>query len=246
MKKYCFAVILAIVGMISCQGEIVETEELETEELESLVFSDSCSYTINDKTYFCNSANNFRGSTGGVDRDPETGLGKEDSLYFSSGFQFDNSPKSSSIDGRLELFFSKKYAKNELNYTFSNTWPELTKTQRYNRFVEGEYPYAVDYYRNNNQNGVSITAYAESEAGKMEYYRTYIFAPINAETSIPLDAQKESYFEIIKIHHISDGGRVVEAKFKAKVFESTTYTPYSPTYEKETTLENGYVRFKVY
>lgn len=252
MKIYYYAVVLVILGLISCQGEILETEELLLEEEENLYFlynSDSCSYTINNVLYSCNRRITEGSSFSQVNPDPLTGIGYEDSIYFASGLRLaDYNITADNVfygEGEMTLYIGQKFSKKELNFDSKNIFVSTGNIDRNILFTEGEYPFAIDFHRFNTRNGVSISVSARGESGRKETYRTYIYTPLNLETSIPMDAHNESYFEITKIHNFSNGWKVIEAVFYATVFESSTYAPWSPTYEKAFKLEKGYVRFRL-
>jgi len=234
--------IFVIFGLISCQSDILEIEEPEN--LDYLYLSDSCSYTIHNKTYSCDNRLSHSSVFAPVNPDPETAVGYKDSLLFASTFSLvkfhvDNMM----VEGKLDLSFGKKFTKKDLDSEAFFT--RINSKDYLDIFKIGNYPYAVDYLRTNTQNGVAIAVEMINVDGSRDTYRTYIFSPNGTESSIPLDAQKDSYFEITKVHHLSGDRRIVEAEFSATVFLSTTYTPWLSTYEQAARLEKGYIRFSL-
>jgi len=203
--------------------------------------SDSCSYTINNKIYNCNRVGSvFPEGTAQVNPDLQTGKGYEDSVYFTTGMDLIN------IEDKayMTIMFAKKYGINQLLKNNLNLYvlPEDEKSIFYS---EKRYPFAVDYGRSNTMNGVALSFRTYDGDDYLMSYKTYSPAPWGRETSVMNDAQKDSEFEIIKIHSLPDGNTIVEAKFRAKVFGQYFYEANSGISEETKMVEDGYVRFRV-
>lgn len=143
----------------------------------------------------------------------------------------------------MELSFGKKFTKNDLNT--ESFFTRIYSKEYFDIFNVGDYPYAVDYLRTNTLNSMAIAVETIHDDGIRETYRTYIFSPNGYESAILLDAQKDSYFKITKIHNLSGGRRIMEAHFSATFFLSTTYSPWQSTYKQAEQFEKGYIRFSL-
>ena len=95
-------------------------------------------------------------------------------------------------------------------------------------FALGSRNYAIDFERDNTQNGVAISI--------NDGFKTYGSRSFMSPPQLSPDAQKDSKFEIISIKKSSSGFCILEAKFNATVFNWKN---------ESKKLENGYLRLNL-
>jgi len=240
-KNLSYLLVGLFTFIFACNAVDGELElDLVPEEL-YINLSDSCSYTIDNKIYNCNRVGSiYSGGTAQVNPEFKTGKGYEDSVYFTTGMDLINFEDKA----YMTIMFAKKYGKNQLLKNNLNLYV-LPEDEKRIFYSEKRYPFAVDYERSNTMNGVALSFSTYDGDDYLMRYNTYSPAPWGRETSVMNDVQKDSEFEIIKIHTLPNGSTIIEAKFKAKVFGQYFYDAGSGISEEAKMVEDGYVRFRV-
>jgi len=130
----------------------------------------------------------------------------------------------------ITITFLKKYNK-------SLTTPTPTRIlfepiDKLDLFTIGERKFAMDFTRNNSQNGVAL------ELGGNEYgLQTYGYSSLVYHPLLNPELQSQSKFEIINLHKLKSGKYIIEAKFNASV-----YLGDGSNVKK---IENGYLRLRI-
>ncbi|MGI4803416.1 MAG: hypothetical protein ACRYFL_01495 [Janthinobacterium lividum] len=232
MKRFLhfYLFVLSLI-LFSCKKESSSVIE---EKKESLSISDSCSFSINGKTYVYTGI----GSSGEGNRDANLKLdsithdgsyiysGDKDSVYYSSVCRFYPPLLSNSQPSPVAFIFIKKFLKSQMVKNFGNLYVP-NATDNYNLYYLGEHPYATDYDRENSQNGVAL------EVGNLS---SYIPLWRRYPSSLKSDYQSNSKFEVTSYKKQTNGRYVLEAKFSVNLLDAE---------EKITRLESGYLRLHV-
>ncbi|RBQ10342.1 hypothetical protein [Pedobacter miscanthi] len=92
-------------------------------------------------------------------------------------------------------------------------------------FTVGTRNYALDYERDNIQNGIAINI--------SDGFKTYGSDSFRTPPQLNADAQKNSKFEITSLKKLKSGTYILEAKFNARVYNEKN---------ESKNLENGYLR----
>ncbi|MFC4213288.1 hypothetical protein ACFOWA_18990 [Pedobacter lithocola] len=194
--------------------------------------SDSAAYTIDGKLITVNKVNSF----GGFNLQPNSKIdsivnyskyisGDKDSFMFGQRYDIHDLDYHNDIS----FVFAKKFNKKNMNSN-NSIWSNTPKNYL-EMFYTGNYPYAVDLYNENTQNGVAIFVRNSSQ-----YYKTSGPDFFGQATTIKKDAQKNSKFEVVKLTKLKTGSYMLEAKFSATIFDDK---------EKPKKIENGYLRLKL-
>jgi hypothetical protein len=225
--KLFFISTILLVGFLSCKKDnneiIIQPQQ---EDLTKL--PDSLSYTLDGVTYTCNVLTGQGGGNAGANLDTSNGGWKWDSdtvQYFRSydyrGSQF----FAGGNGGNLTIKFVKKFAKAQLTRTVApGIFGPVSDTLLY--YQKGEYPFAVDFERFNNQNGIVLDLIGTvSGSNAVQIMSTYCYKSAGSSTTITNDSQKDSKFEIINIAFVPAyqgwwNCHLIEAKFSANVFDS--------------------------
>ncbi|MFD2284679.1 hypothetical protein GJU39_03225 [Pedobacter petrophilus] len=196
------------------------------------LLGDSASYTINGKLITVNKVNSF----GGFNLQPNSKVdsivkythyisGDKDSIMFGQRYDIHDVDYHNDIS----VVFAKKFNKKNMNSN-NGIWSNTPKNYL-EMFYTGNYPYAVDLYKENTQNGIAIFVRNEKQ-----FFKTSGQDYFGSATTITKDAQKDSKFEVIKLTKLKTGSYMLEAKFSATIFDEN---------EKPKKVENGYLRLKL-
>jgi predicted small lipoprotein YifL len=223
---------MVLLCLAACKKEnpLIEPPVEKPNPLESL--SDSASYVIDGKLISVNKVNSF----GGFNFQPNSKVdsivnyaqyisGDKDSIMFGQKYDIHDLDYVNDIS----IVFAKKFNKNNMNSN-NSLWSNTPKNYL-EMFYTGNYPYAVDLYKENSQNGIAIFVRNENR-----YFKTSGPDSFGQPTSIKKDAQKDSKFEVTKLVKLKSGGYFLEAKFAATIFDGN---------EKPRKIENGYLRLKL-
>ena len=197
--------------------------------------ADSCSYTIDGMQFICDKPSTDGRGNAGANLDTTNNSWKwdSDSIQYRVMYGLDkisNTPAPN--DGRLIIYFVKKYGKNQLINPIGGIMAPVTDTPLY---LKGIQNYAIDYNRFNRQDGIALEV-TNRTGTSSEILLTYINASPFSSTTLKNDCQENSQFEIINVNKLPNGGRIIEAKFTANLFDK---------YERIKRLENGYLRINV-
>ncbi|WP_421941378.1 hypothetical protein [Pedobacter sp.] len=194
------------------------------------LLKDSCSYTLNGKQISFNSVD--YGSAFFVEPNSKVDSvtkyakyisGDKDSVMYGQKFQLWDLQRQHYIS----ISFVKKYHNNEMR-AYALMGPKNLHTL----FYSGAYPYAVDLFKENTQNGIAIAIRHEGAGFKSSGQDGFWIEP----TTITKDAQKKSEFALISQKKLKSGLYLMEAKFKLLVFDQ---------HEQPHQIENGYFRFRM-
>ena len=218
--------------LISCTKRPPNTTDPQTK-LSKI--TDSCSYTIDGVQFICDKpSTDGRGNAGAnLDTTNKSWKWDTDSIQYRVMYGLDkisNTPAQN--DGRLIIYFVKKYGKNQLINPIGGIMAPLTDTPLY---LKGIQHYAIDYDRFNSQDGIALQV-TNRTGTSSEILFTYIDASPFSSTTLNNDCQQNSQFEIINASKLPNGGRIIEAKFTANLFDKN---------ERLKRLENGYLRINV-
>lgn len=191
---------------------------------------DSASYMIGGKLSIVNKVNS--GTALNLQPNSKVDSIVNGSIYYASG------DKDSVLYGRrydihdneydnmISFFFLKKYHKNAMEYQFI-----LRPKHELDLYMVGKYNYALDFNRDNSQNGVAL----ELRNQKVNY-QTYGSDSFRTPQVLKPDAQSQSTFEVTNIKKLKSGSYILEAKFNATIFDRDF---------KPKKIENGYLRLRL-
>lgn len=229
---------IALICLTACKKEkpSVEPEPVITKKIDPLeLLRDSISYTIDGKQLI---QRRSEGRSGSIINDianakldslvkyQEYKSGDKDSVMFGRGFHFVDENRNS-----IEIQFLKKYNRNQAQPKTNQT-AFFIPSDKLDLFSTGEKKFALDFTRNNSQNGITLELNGE-------YYglQTYGYSSLFYQKPLSQELQKDSKFEIIKLQKLESGKYLLEAKFNASVYRA------DGTNLKK--IENGYLRLKL-
>ena len=221
-NKHLLGIAIALLFFAACKKDNPITEPPAIEKEDPLEYAkDSISYSIDGITYKLSDFSSFSGAS---NRQPYS---KVDSIvnngYYISGIK--DSVLYSRIYGiytdgqKVDVIFIKTYSKASMVQSVI-----LRPKDVMDLFTVGTRNYALDYGRDNIQNGVAISLYGGFNTFSSQSFRTPLLSP---------DAQKNSKFEIISLKKLKSGTSILEAKFNATVYNEKNVSK---------KLENGYLR----
>lgn len=223
---------LALFFLASCKKDnpIIEPPIEKPDPFELL--RDSAAYTINGKLITLNKVNSF----GGFNLQPNSKIdsivnnatyisGDKDSIMFGQRYDIHDLDYHNDIS----VVFAKKFNKKNMNSN-NSLWSNTPKNYL-EMFYMGNYPFAVDLYKENTQNGVALFVRNENQ-----YFKTSGPDSFGQPTIIQKNSQKDSKFEIFRLTKLKTGSYMLEAKFSATIFNNE---------EKPKKIENGYLRLKL-
>ena len=232
--KFLYGISFAVVLLGACKKGTSDMEQaIKTDPLELL--SDSISYTIDGVTAI---QTRVEGASSSIINTPanvkldslikqkEYTSGDRDSVMFGRGFKFSDN-KGQGID----VAFIKKYNKSEAQAASRQT-SLFIPLNTLDLFSVGKRNFALDYTRNNSQNGIVLEL-------KGTYYglQTYGYSSFVNHQLLSQDLQSGSKFEITNLQKLKSGKYILEAKFNASVYYG------DGTHAKK--VENGYLRLKL-
>lgn len=145
--------------------------------------------------------------------------GDQDSVLYAKTFSIHNDKL------KVNVTFIKKYSKNVMRKALlwiPNDLSDLYKV--------GPRNYAIDFERNNSQNGIAISI------ADQKSYKTFGSDTFRTPPLLSADTHKESYFEIISLKKLTSGIYILEAKFNTTVFDNENHSK---------KLNNGYLRLRL-
>ncbi|RIJ37070.1 hypothetical protein [Pontibacter oryzae] len=223
--------VLASAIFVSCEKHEIDAIQKPIDPQAGLAsLKDSASYTINGKRYVCDDRHMSGRGNIAANRDSATGLflQSDTMLYYTACGFGKQQDADRSDDGRLTIYFIRKYAKNQL--VTSASVPALLQPENLaDHYKLGQYRYTFDFKQDNRQNGINLTV-RKVNGNEAEDMSTQPFVKAS-------HSQDNSTFAITRFEPIGDGSYLLEAKFTANVFDANQ-TP--------TRVENGYMRFRVY
>lgn len=202
--------------------------------IDSLALKDSVRFTLNENTYTITNGSSGSMEFGNnvadrkIDSIVHSGYyysGSKDSTQFYSKYDItrDQISRNDSIYG-LSVIFIKKFGNGQLVKGPGIQMP-ANKSALY---LLGNYPYATDFQRENNQDGAGIELL--TKAGVWYSYNPTMYG---LTTTLGADIQKNSKFELVKYKKLSNGSYLIEARFSLNLFDKN---------EKSVRLDNGYLR----
>jgi len=130
----------------------------------------------------------------------------------------------------ITVTFLKKYNKNEIERNLNTTL--MVPNNKLDLLSTGEREFALDFSRDNAQDGVAI----ELE-GNYNGLQTFGYSSLVYHPALKPELQKGSKFEVISLQKLKSGKYLLEAKFNAAVYYGD-----GSNIKK---FENGYIRLKL-
>lgn len=226
--KNLFGLAIALICLAACKKESQVIEPPTEKPNETEIVLDSVSYTLDGKLfklarYWSGYKETNLQSNSKVDSAKNYSYyisGDKDSVMYSKTYSVYDDAQS------IDFIFIKKFFKKSLRINGILYQPDNPK----DFYAVGVRNYAVDYERENSQNGVAIKL---SNQGR---YQTYSHDSIWTPETLGVDAHKNSKFEIISLKKTKSGLYLLEAKFTAAIFDDKG---------KKKTLENGYLKLNL-
>jgi len=223
-KKHLLGVVLALLFFAACKKDnlIIEPPVVIEKEDPLEYAHDSISYSIDGITYKLSEFSSFYGASNHqpyskVDSIVRNGYyisGIKDSVLYSRNYGIYTDGK------KVDVMFIKTYNKASMLQSLI-----LRPKDIMDLFTVGTRNYALDYGRDNIQNGVAISL--------SDGFKTYGSDNFRTPPQLSADAQKNSKFEITSLKKLNSGTYILEAKFNATVYNEKNMSK---------KLENGYLR----
>lgn len=242
MKRYTILLpFIALLFAASCkETEPIITDMVELEEARPVYLPDSVSFKVDGKTYttdnkgaisslgFGNSGINYRLSDTLAEWYSTAGnrywIGAADSVQYTSMY------KKQLDGGNIGFTYIKNYRKSDT----MKDWMYLPKKD-IGFYHLGKYNYALDFQRNNQQEGVAIEVRIDNVIFSGTSYTT---KTLNQESTFSKIAQDDANFEILKIVDLKGTDFVrIEGKFEVNIFDSSE--------KKVLRITDGYFRSNV-
>ena len=228
---------MALMCLIACKKEnpIIEPTEPPTvqkpDPLELL--KDSISYII-DGNQMIQMENITRGL---INAEPNKKLdslvkqkeytsGDRDSVMFGRFFKFSDQNRS-----EITISFLKKYHKNQAQPA-NNQTSLFMPVNKLELFTVGERKFALDFQRNNSQNGIVLELRGDNYGFQTNGYPSLVYHAL-----LKPELQSQSKFEITNLQKLKSGKYILEAKFNASVYWG------DGTHLRK--IDNGYIRIKI-
>lgn len=149
--------------------------------------------------------------------------GDKDSVMFGVGFLFGDGDRN-----KIEISLLKKYNKNQAQPQTNQTSSFVPK-DKLDLFSVGERKFAMDFSRNNSQNGVVFELFGDNYGLQTNGYPSLAYHAL-----LKPELQSQSKFEITNLQKLKSGRYLLEAIFNASVYRG------DGTNIKR--IENGYLR----
>lgn len=131
----------------------------------------------------------------------------KDSVMFGVGFLFEDEERNG-----IEISLLKKYNKNQAQ-SQTNQAILFVPKNKLDLFSVGERKFAMDFSRNNSQDGVVFELFGDNYGLQTNGYSSLAFhAPLKPEL------QNQSKFEVTNLQKLKSGKYLLEAKFNASVY----------------------------
>ncbi|MFF5384025.1 hypothetical protein [Pedobacter suwonensis] len=222
-NKHLLGIVIALLFFAACKKNNPIIEPPVTEKEDPLEYAhDSISYSIDGITYKLSQYSSFYRAS---NRQPYSKVdsivgnayyisGIKDSVLYSRNYGIYTNGKT------VDVIFIKTYKKASMIQSLI-----LRPKDVMDLFTIGTRNYALDYGRDNIQNGVAISL--------SDGYKTYGSDDFRRPPQLSSDAQKNSKFEITSLKKLKSGTYILEAKFNAMVYNEKNVSK---------KLENGYLR----
>lgn len=215
---------IALFIFAGCKKEKPLIEEpVAIQKEESLEYAkDSISYSIDGVTYNLAKFSSFYGAGNSQPYAKVDSIvnytyyvsGIKDSVLYSRKYGIYNDQR------KVDVIFIKTY--NKASMLRSSI---LKPKDVMDLFTVGSRKYAMDYGRDNIQNGVALSI--------SDGFKTFGSDSFRTPPQLSSDAQKYSKFEIISLKKLNSGTYILEAKFNAMVFNEKN---------ESKKIQNGYLR----
>lgn len=218
---------MALLCFAACKKENSVTDPPIEKSHKAEIIRDSVSYIIDGKLYTASKYSSFwkhanlqpNSKVDSIIKNAYYISGDKDSIMYSETFSIYNDHQS------INFTFIKKYNKNAMTTTI------LRQPNDMKDFYEiGGRNYALDYERDNSQNGIAIDL---SDQGFFKTYGSYSF---RTPPTLSADAHKNSKFEIVSLKANKSGLYILEAKFNTTVFDDK---------KGSKSIDNGYLRINL-
>ena len=222
--KHLLGIAIALLFFAACKKDnrIIEPPVVIEKEDPLEYAHDSISYSIDGITYKLSEYSSFYSAE---NRQPYS---KVDSIvknaYYISGIKdsvlYTRKYGIYTNGQKVDVIFIKTYKKASMLQSLI-----LRPKDIMDLFTVGTRNYAIDYERDNIQNGIAISI----PGG----FKTYGSDSFRTPPQLSADAQKNSKFEITSLKKLKSGTYILEAKFNARVYNEKN---------ESKNLENGYLR----
>jgi len=224
MKIKVLLVLAIPLFIFACKKDSPVIEEPAIEKEDPLEYAkDSISYNIDGATY---SLARFSSFYSAGYEDPYAKVdsivknayyisGNKDSVLYSRKYGIYND------NAKVDVIFIKTYSKASIL-----TEGIIVKPKNLiDLFTAGSRNYAIDFGRDNTQNGIAISI--------SDGFKTFGSESFYIPPQLSPDAQKDSKFEITSLRKLKSGTYILEAKFNATLFNEKNASK---------KLQNGYLR----
>ncbi|TCD12566.1 hypothetical protein EZ449_00525 [Pedobacter frigidisoli] len=218
---------IALLCLAACKKEspIIEPPIVKPDETE--IIRDSVAYVMDGKL---NTASKYSSGWKVSNVQPNSKVdsivnyayyisGDKDSVMYSKTYSFYKN------SNKIDFIFIKKYNKKVMTSGFLYEPSDIRDF-----YAVGMRNYALDYERNNSQNGIAINVNNEGA------YKTYGSDSFRIPPTLSADAQQNSKFEIISVKKTKTGLYILEARFNAKVYDDKNGSK---------RIDNGYLKINL-
>jgi hypothetical protein len=221
-NKHLLGIAIALLFFAACKKDNPITEPPVIEKEDPLEYAkDSISYSIDGISHKFSESSSFYSA---VNSQPYSKVdsivnnayyisGIKDSVLYSRKYGFYNDRQ------YVDVIFIKTYNRASMLQSVI-----LRPKDMMDLFTVGSRNYALDYERDNIQNGVGINISGGFKTYDSNSFRTPLLSA---------DTQKNSKFEITSLKKLKSGTYILEAKFNAMVYDEKNVSK---------KLENGYLR----
>lgn len=208
---------LALLCLAACKKEGPGIEPPVIEKPDPLeLLKDSASYIIDGKQMVLRKSqsrsNSLRNALANVKLDSlvkqkEYTSSDKDSVMFGVGFPFEGEGRNG-----IDISFLKKYNKNQAQPQTNQTIFFVPK-DKLDLFSIGERKFAMDFSRNNSQNGIVFELFGDNYGLQTNGYSSLAYHVL-----LKPELQSQSKFEVTNLQKLKSGKYLLEAKFNASVY----------------------------